>query len=384
MMARSPIRVLLVEDNPGDVVLIRQMLAEDPRHRFEPIDVPRLADARDRLDRGGFGAVLLDLSLPDSWGLESFRAVRGLAPELPIVVLTGLDDEALAVEAVQEGAQDYLVKGQTDGRRLAHALSYALGRHQRQRLLEEAVSATTLDQAIARNIQQALLPRRVPQAPGLDVFGASYSAGAVGGDLFLYLPLPDGALGLAVADVTGHGTGAGLLMAAVRSYLRAFTGEPGDVGAVLERTNRLFAEDVTDGNNCTLLLARLDLADRTLRHASAGHPPGLVFAPNGEVKAQLLSTGLPLGIVAETDYPADEPVTLAPGDVVLLVTDGFKETRSPGGEWFGEERLVQAARDHLGDGARAVVEAVIQAANTFRGGRAQADDVTALAVRVTA
>lgn len=383
-MARSPIRVLLVEDNPGDVVLIRQMLAEDPRRRFEPIDVPRLADARDRLDHGGIGAVLLDLSLPDSWGLESFRAVRGWAPELPVVVLTGTDDEALAVEAVQEGAQDYLVKGQTDGRRLSHALSYALGRHQRQRLLEEAVSATAMDQSIARKIHQALLPRRAPRAAGLDVFGASYSAGAIGGDLFLYLPMPEGALGLAVADVTGHGTGAGLLMAAVRSYLRAFTGEPGDVGAVLERTNRLFADDVSDGNNCTLLLARLDPSARLLRYASAGHPPGLVFAADGTLKARLLSTGLPLGIVPDADYPAEEPVALESGDVLLLVTDGVKETRSPGGEWFGEERIAQAARGALAGGARAVVETLIQALNTFREGQPQADDITALAVRVTA
>jgi serine phosphatase RsbU (regulator of sigma subunit) len=383
-VSRSPVRVLLVEDNPGDVVLIREMLREQPRARFELTAVARLDAARDALEESGFAVVLLDLSLPDSQGLETFRALRAACARLPVVVLTGLDDEALAVEAVQEGAQDYLVKGQTTGRQLAHALRHALGRHQRLRGLMDALQATEAELEVARRIHQDLLPRESPAVAGYDIFGASLSAGAVGGDLFQYLALPDGALGLAVADVTGHGIGPALLMAAIRSYLRAFAQTEADVGRILTLANRLFARDVTEGYNCTLFLARLDALGRSLGHASAGHhPPGLVVAADGSLKGELYSTGLPLGIQPDAEYFVEGPVSLEAGDVVLLLTDGVVEARCAPRQEFGRERAVAVVRENLGRGAREIVEALFRAVRAFTRDRPQTDDITAVAVKVT-
>src|SRR5262245_42127511 len=111
-MAGPLIQVLLVEDNPGDALLIEEMLGEAPDVRFELTVVGRLSAAGEALKGGRFAVVLLDLSLPDSQGLDTFRALRRFASRLPVVVLTGLNDEGLAVQAVREGAQDYLVKGQ--------------------------------------------------------------------------------------------------------------------------------------------------------------------------------------------------------------------------------------------------------------------------------
>jgi sigma-B regulation protein RsbU (phosphoserine phosphatase) len=127
--------------------------------------------------------------------------------------------------------------------------------------------ATKAELAMARKIQQDLLPCDHPRLPGFDVFGASLSATAVGGDLFQYLWLPDGTLGLAIADVTGHGVGPALLMVAVRSYLRAFAQTQTDPGQIMTLVNRLFAQDVTDGNNCSLCLAKLDGPGRALAAA---------------------------------------------------------------------------------------------------------------------
>jgi phosphoserine phosphatase RsbU/P len=381
-MSQPLVRILLVEDNPGDVVLIREMLRDRPGAGFALTAVARLSAACEVLDEQDFAAVLLDLSLPDSAGLDTFRAIRAAAPHLPVVVLTGLDDEAVAVEAVKEGAQDYLVKGQLAGRQLAHALRHALGRHQRQRRIEDALQATAAELELARKIQRELLPRQSPLLPGFDVFGASLSAGAIGGDLFQYLTLPDGTLGLVVADVTGHSTGSALLMAAIRSYLRAFAQTEVDVGRILTLANRLFAEDVTDGYNCTLFLARLNVAERSLEHASAGHhPPGLVLDGAGVLKAELYSTGPPLGILAEVELPVEGPLRLEEGDVVLLLTDGVVEARSARGEWFGKDRVVGIVRDQAGAGAKQIVEAVFRAVQEFIKDRPQADDVTVVAVK---
>ena len=134
-MESKPIRVLLVEDNLGDADLLQETLAEGASAQFELTGVSRLGEALQRLFEEHFDVVLLDLGLPDSQGLDTFVRTHAAAPDVPIVVLTGLDDEMLAVKAVQAGAQDYLVKGQVDSNLLVRSLRYAIERH---RLLAEA------------------------------------------------------------------------------------------------------------------------------------------------------------------------------------------------------------------------------------------------------
>jgi PAS domain S-box-containing protein len=141
MNERVPLDVLLVEDNPGDARLIREMLNDVPAARLRLHHADRLAAGLERLD--GVDVVLLDLSLPDSHGLQTFQRVRERAPSVPVVVLTGLDDETVAVRAVQEGAQDYLPKGQVDGQLLVPSLRYAI---ERQRAEEERAQLLVREQ----------------------------------------------------------------------------------------------------------------------------------------------------------------------------------------------------------------------------------------------
>lgn len=142
-MSDEPSRVLLIEDNPGDARLIQEMLAEFGRGRFDLRRADRLSTALEWLAEGGIDVILSDLSLPDSRELDTFAKVRAQAPHLPVIVLTGLDDETAALEAVQEGAQDYLVKGQIDGNLLVRAMRYAIERKRVEealRLSEEKFS----------------------------------------------------------------------------------------------------------------------------------------------------------------------------------------------------------------------------------------------------
>lgn len=131
------VRVLLIEDEPADARLIREVLAEVNGATFDIEWVDCVSAGQKRLSAGGIDVVLLDLSLPDSRGLGTFAAVRDRAPEVPVVVLTGLDDETFAVWAVREGAQDYLVKGQVDSNLLARSIRYAIERKRVEEKLQE-------------------------------------------------------------------------------------------------------------------------------------------------------------------------------------------------------------------------------------------------------
>ena len=135
-MVDKPINVLFIEDNPGDARLIRELLAEGGGERFHLECVDRLSTGLERLVEGGIDIVLLDLGLPDSQGLDTLHRVIAEVPEVPItVVLTGTDDEELAVQAVRAGAQDYLIKGQIENNLVVRAMRYAMERYQIQVVL---------------------------------------------------------------------------------------------------------------------------------------------------------------------------------------------------------------------------------------------------------
>ncbi len=131
-MSRRKISLLLVEDNPGDVRLIQEMFQQQPAGEFHLKCVRRLGEALQELKESSPDVVMLDLGLPDAKGMETVRTAHQAAPDMPLVVLTGSDDEALAIEALHEGAQDYLVKGQIDAQVMVRALRYAIERHRLQ------------------------------------------------------------------------------------------------------------------------------------------------------------------------------------------------------------------------------------------------------------
>jgi two-component system, cell cycle sensor histidine kinase and response regulator CckA len=131
-MKEQPIRVLLVEDNPGDARLVQETLAEVDTPEFELTHVERLSQARQRLSEERFDVVLLDLVLPDRPRMGSLIEIHDQASRVPIVVLTGLDDETMASWTLEEGAQDYLIKGQTDKESLVRCIRHAIQRHRTQ------------------------------------------------------------------------------------------------------------------------------------------------------------------------------------------------------------------------------------------------------------
>lgn len=137
-MNKKTVRILHVEDNPGDSVYIRELLADDRNYTYHVDSATLLAEGLEILAGDSTDVILLDLSLPDSMGIDTFLAVKEAAPNLPVIIMTGLEDENLAINAVQKGAQDYLVKGKVDTDLLVRAISYAIEREKLRVRLQEA------------------------------------------------------------------------------------------------------------------------------------------------------------------------------------------------------------------------------------------------------
>ncbi len=137
-------RILLIEDNPADADLITDELGSSAEHGYEVVTATRLQDGLEKLQGGSFDLVLLDLSLPDCRGLETFLRVYRRYPEIPIVIISGLDDLSLAFDAVRSGAQDYLFKGELDQAMLLKAVQFAVERHARLRRLNPYLSGPSL------------------------------------------------------------------------------------------------------------------------------------------------------------------------------------------------------------------------------------------------
>jgi serine phosphatase RsbU (regulator of sigma subunit) len=234
---------------------------------------------------------------------------------------------------------------------------------------------------IAREIQQAMLPREVPPLPGWSIGSHYQPARVVGGDLYDLLPLPDGKLALVVGDVAGEGVPAALLMATTRTVLRSIVAQhvlsPGDV---LARANELLYGDIPDKLFVTCLVAVLDPRTGMLRYANAGHVPPLRRRRGNGTVQQLRARGMPLGLMPGSAYE-EVQVPLEPGETVLFYSDGVVEAHDMSRRMFDSARLAEVASEGPSDGA-ALIERILDALSQFTGPNwDQEDDLTLLTLQ---
>ena len=239
-----------------------------------------------------------------------------------------------------------------------------------------------LELGIAGRVQQGLFPACAPRFPGFDLAGVAHPAAAMCGDYYDFVVDDHDRLGIAIGDVSGHGLGPALVMAATRAYLRAFLRTLPDMGDVLRALNRVLVTDLEDERFVTMLLARLDARTRSLTYANAGHTPGFVLARDGRVRAALESSGTPLGVSAAWGVTDAEPIALEPGDTLVLMTDGITESQAPDGSLLGTEGALQLVRAQIAGSAQQVLEGLIAGARAFTEGGPQSDDLTAIICKV--
>jgi phosphoserine phosphatase RsbU/P len=234
---------------------------------------------------------------------------------------------------------------------------------------------------LARAVQQKLLPLGPPCTPGFDIAAAAFTADEMGGDYFDFISLPDGRLGLVIADASGHGFDAALVMAQTHAYVRSAVLTCDDPGRVLGQVNRFLAEGTADNRFVTLLLACLDAPRRQLHYASAGHMTGYVLGASGAVACELLSTGVPLGLFVDATFETVRTRTLEDDDIVVLFTDGVVESGPSVEEAFGSARALAVIDAHRHEPAARIVQHVHDAVRAFSG-PSPVDDITVVICKV--
>ena len=237
---------------------------------------------------------------------------------------------------------------------------------------------------LAAAIQQRLLPRTNPSIPGLQVAGTNRPATETSGDYFDYLPLAGGCWGLLVADVTGHGLGAALIMTSARAFIRGLSGGVLGPEGILSAANNLLSRDLEDGNFISMCLAGFDPQRGLLEYASAGHDPPLLYRPATDTFEELESTGPLLGIGEGMEFGRAGPWVLREGEVLAFMTDGLFECMNEADETFGKERLKEVIRKNATASAEDLLQALFAAAVAWVGGRPPRDDMTLVVVKVTA
>lgn len=237
---------------------------------------------------------------------------------------------------------------------------------------------------IARGVQQRLFPQRVPRVAGVDCAGSCRPAQGIGGDYYDFLELPEGRLGIALGDVAGKGIPAALLMASLQASLRGqrLSG-PADLAQLMANLNFLIHEASPENRYATFFYGELDPASGRLDYVNAGHNAPMLFRAGGSNVERLKATGPVVGLVEAGKFE-QRSVEVHAGDLLLVYSDGISEAMNPKDEEWGEERLASAVVEAGSVGALGLIERLFVAADAFAAGATQHDDMTVVAVRMTA
>lgn len=236
------------------------------------------------------------------------------------------------------------------------------------------------DLRAARSIQRRLLPEGVPEVPGLDLYGTAMPALEVGGDFYDWLPLGDGKLGCMVADVSGKGMPAALLMAQLQAAFRAQAELAASADRVVNEINRLFGRTLAPDRFVTLFYAVIDPVARQISYANAGHNPALLWTPDGEVH-WLTEGGLILGRISSSTQYAAHSVPFCPGCGLVVYSDGVTEAEDKDGTQFGADGLAKSVTAHAHATASEMGARIQAALDHHASGVRQSDDITFAVIR---
>ena len=371
-----PVRVLLVDDDPNDVVRVNAVLDEAAASSFTVRTVAAAPAAEHELAAESYDLVLLGLARTALRDGSGFEAIRGLGKALPVIVLSGYDDEDIAVKAVQRGAQDYLVKESLTVDLLVRSIRYARERH---RLLAEQNRRLEHELKIAAFVQQSFLPGSVPEIPGHDIGAHLDTSGQVGGDFYDFIDLPPDRVAIALGDASGKGIPGAILMAETQGILRAEAATCATPLELVSRLNRALLRDQSQDRFVTLFYGVLAIPTGRFTFVNAGHPRALLL--DGATESALVSTGPPVRLFADAAWE-EQTVTLGAGSRLVIYSDGVTEAQDTTDEFFDLAGVRGVLSEHLDCPAAELARNICHAAEEFeRESGDPGDDKTVVVVR---
>jgi sigma-B regulation protein RsbU (phosphoserine phosphatase) len=256
------------------------------------------------------------------------------------------------------------------------------------RMVPELEERIQMKQAldVAMQVQQNLLPQKMPKFEGVDVAARSIYCDETGGDFYDFMDFccrdPD-TIGAVIGDVSGHGIPAALLMATARAFLRCRVTQPGDIAEVINDVNQLVAKDVSEtAQFLTLFYMELNAREKKVEWIRAGHDPAFVYCPDKDSFEELRGKGLSLGVEDDIKYFHNTRSGLSNGQIIIAGTDGVWETQDSSGEMFGKNRLKDIIRRYAKTTSEDILDAILQELEAFRGDGKQEDDVTLVIMKI--
>jgi len=292
--------------------------------------------------------------------------------------LENLEGELMGVlQALNKRSGAFALEDEEMARILSAQAGVALHRYA---LLEEYAEKQRMarDLELARKIQTQLLPDRSPSIEGYEIAGWNRSADETGGDCYDFIELADKRHGILLADATGHGIGAALVIAQCRSLTRAMLSLTEDLSRVALHVNRVLSHDLMDDRFVTAFVGLLDAQRHRLDYFSAGQGP-LLFVSGDRVERRTAS-GIPLAVVDDLECDS-EHYEFEPGATAILLTDGFFETANVTGDLFGDERVIEIVRSNAQMPLDTLIQTLHDAVQRYSDGAKQADDLTAVLIR---
>ena len=378
-------RILMVDDEEDLALLVRQRFRRSIRKgELEFLFAHNGQEALDTLEENpDIRLVLSDINMPVMDGLTLLGQLESANPQIRAVIISAYGDMANIRTAMNRGAFDFVTKPIdfndlriTIEKPLKHieATQQALVSHDRLVSLQQEL-------AVAKNVQQSILPSVSPPNPYYDLYAQVTPAREVGGDFYDYFALDENRLGLVVADVSGKGVPAALFTMVTWALLKSAARNHESPARSLSEVNELVSRENDACMFVTLYYGALDLRSGRLRYSNGGHsPPRIMRSADGAVEAVPSTGNLPLGIVSGHHFNERE-IQLEPGDALFLYTDGITEAHNASDDEFGEHRMdVQlGAAGH--SSMSGLVDKVVKSVGEFTQGREQFDDMTCLALR---
>lgn len=351
-------RILIADDQPH-ILIALQMLLGGCGFSTETVTHP--ARVLHALETEPFDAVLMDLNytrntVEGGEGLELVSKIRSMDSLLPVIVMTAWSSVDLAVEAMRRGASDFIQKpweNQDLLQKLQNQLAWARAQRQVQRQRDE-------EWREAREIQDSLLPKKLPEVAGYEIAAVTQPLRFVGGDYYSVVRISEGRTAICIADVAGKGMPAALLMSSLQAALRPLISQKLEPRELCHRLNRILCEVTPVGKFISFFYAVLDSQHNQLTYCNAGHNPPLLIGADGGA-TELDAQGAVLGQFPNWLYDQSE-LPMRNGDKLLLFTDGLVEACNADDESFGEQSLVRIARENPSSSSEELMGLLMRAA----------------------
>jgi phosphoserine phosphatase RsbU/P len=331
-------KILIVDDSRTIVVLINSILKED----YDTVTASDGLQAIEVNNREKPDLILMDVEMPNMNGYEACKIIKeqNITSFIPIIFITSKGDLQSMKTGLKAGAEDYLTKPFESEELLARVQAVLRTKKLYNQLMEAYALIDRERDTIAR-IQKSLLCQELPKIPGFNFFADYQASAKASGDYYDFIRIDDDHLGVLVADVSGHGSPAAVIMAMMRVLLRSFLAKIHSPKEVLETLNSTLCENQNSGHFITAFYGVIHLPSRKMTYASAGHnPPLLIEYETGSVQRLNTQKGFPLMIHCQNEIEERE-IFMPANSKLICYTDGLTEARGRGTDMYGLKRLEQ-------------------------------------------